>query len=168
MSARRRADFIARRTAGRTGRRSWMARFRSPSARLRLRRHNPIRFMSARVKRDFAETAFLASAFIALTMPARHHPIISGPFNDDCDQCGHFYRARIGAIVVHPTLPGTIFVASGSGIGGIGGQPNNVLPERGLYRSTDATSADPTFTKMVHDRGGSAGSRHRRYRNGSG
>ncbi len=76
-------------------------------------------------------------------------PVISGPFNDDPTNADIFTGRGIGAIVVHPTLPGTIFVASGSGIGGIGGVPNNVLPARGLYRSTDATSADPTFTKMV-------------------
>ena len=76
-------------------------------------------------------------------------PTISGPFNDDAADADVFSGRSIGEIVVHPTLPGTIFVGSASGIGGIGGQPNNVLPERGLYRSTDATSADPTFTKMV-------------------
>ena len=77
-------------------------------------------------------------------------PIISGPFNDDPTTDADIFTGRgIGAIAVHPTLPGTIFVALGSGIGGIGGAANNVLPDRGLYRSTDATSADPTFTKMV-------------------
>jgi hypothetical protein len=76
-------------------------------------------------------------------------PTISGPFNDNAADVDIFSGRSIGEIVVHPTLPGTIFVGSASGIGGIGGQPNNVLPERGLFRSTDATSADPTFTKMV-------------------
>ena len=70
-------------------------------------------------------------------------PTISGPFNDDPTNADIFSGRGIGEIVVHPTLPGTIFVASGDGIGGIGGVANNVLPERGLYRSTDATSADP-------------------------
>jgi hypothetical protein len=76
-------------------------------------------------------------------------PTITGPFNDDPTNADIFTGRGIGAIAVHPTQPGTIFVASGSGIGGIGGTLNNVLPDRGLYRSTDATSADPTFTKMV-------------------
>jgi photosystem II stability/assembly factor-like uncharacterized protein len=76
-------------------------------------------------------------------------PVISGPFNDDAADVDIFTGRGIGEIVVHPTLPGTIFVASGSGIGGIGGVANNVLPARGLFRSTDATAADPTFTKMV-------------------
>jgi hypothetical protein len=50
---------------------------------------------------------------------------------------------------VHPTNPAIIFVASGSGIGGKGGVAFNALPDRGLWRSTDATSADPSFTKMA-------------------
>ena len=74
-------------------------------------------------------------------------PVISGPFNDDLTNADIFTGRGIGAIVVHPTLPGTIFVASGSGIGGIGGTSNNVLPARGLYRSTDATSADLLLRK---------------------
>ncbi len=76
-------------------------------------------------------------------------PVISGPFNDDPTDIDIFTGRAIGEIVVHPTLPGTIFVASTSGIGGIVSVANNVLPDRGLFRSTDATSADPTFTKMV-------------------
>ncbi|MGH8595727.1 MAG: WD40/YVTN/BNR-like repeat-containing protein, partial [Gammaproteobacteria bacterium] len=77
-------------------------------------------------------------------------PVISGPFNDLAVTDADTFTGRgIGAIAVHPTLPGTIFVALGSGIGGIGGVANNVIPDRGLYRSTDATSADPSFTKMV-------------------
>ncbi len=77
-------------------------------------------------------------------------PVISGPLNDEAITDTDIFTGRaIGEIVVHPTLPGTIFVASTSGIGGIGGVANNVLPSRGIYRSTDATSADPSFTKLT-------------------
>jgi photosystem II stability/assembly factor-like uncharacterized protein len=77
-------------------------------------------------------------------------PVISGPFNDEVTTDNDIFTGRgIGAIAVHPTNPAIIFVASGSGIGGKGGIAFNVLPNRGLWRSTDATSADPSFTKMV-------------------
>jgi hypothetical protein len=77
-------------------------------------------------------------------------PVISGPFNDEAITDNDIFTGRgIGAIAVHPTNPAIIFVASGSGIGGSGGVAFNVLPNRGLWRSTDATSADPSFTKMV-------------------
>src|SRR6185295_13311906 len=71
-------------------------------------------------------------------------PTISGPFNDDAVDADVFTGRAIGEIVVHPTQPGTIFVATGSGIGGIGVTANNVLPARGLFRSTNATTATPT------------------------
>ena len=76
-------------------------------------------------------------------------PTISGPFNDNSVDTDIFTGRSIGEIIVHPTQPGTIFVASASGIGGIGTQPSNVLPARGIYRSTNATSADPTFEKLT-------------------
>ena len=77
-------------------------------------------------------------------------PVISGPFNDLAITDADTFTGRgIGAIRVHPTNPAIIFVALGSGIGGSGGVANSVIPDRGLYRSTDATSADPSFTKMV-------------------
>jgi len=77
-------------------------------------------------------------------------PVISGPFNDEAITDNDIFTGRgIGAIAVHPTNPAIIFVADGSGIGGKGGIAFNSLPNRGLWRSTDATSADPSFTKMV-------------------
>ncbi len=60
-----------------------------------------------------------------------------------------FAGRSISKIVVHPTDPATIFVTSSSGSGGIGGQLNNVLAQRGVFRSTDATSGAPTFTKLT-------------------
>jgi len=74
---------------------------------------------------------------------------LTGPLNDDAADADIFTGRAIGNIVVHPTNPATIFVATTSGIGGIGSVQNNVLPSRGIYRSTDATSADPTFTKLT-------------------
>jgi Peptidase family C25 len=100
------------------------------------------------------ETGFCGDCFFGVGVyridsASTASPVISGPFNDNPSDIDTFTGRGIGAIAVHPTLPGTIFVALGSGIGGIGGSANNVLPDRGLYRSTDATSADPTFTKIA-------------------
>lgn len=97
----------------------------------------------------FSGDAFFGVGVYRIDNASTAAPVISGPFNDDSVDADVFTGRGIGEIVVHPTLPGTIFVASADGVGGIGGNQNNVLPARGLYRSTDATSADPTFTKMV-------------------
>jgi len=101
------------------------------------------------------ETGFCGDCFFGVGVyridnASTASPVISGPFNDEAITDNDIFSGRgIGAIAVHPTNPAIIFVASGSGIGGKGGVAFNVLPNRGLWRSTDATSADPSFTKMA-------------------
>ncbi len=73
---------------------------------------------------------------------------LSGPFNQDAGSADIFSGRAIGEIIVHPTDPDTIFVASTSGIGGL--RPtNSVFPSRGIYRSTNATTASPVFAKLT-------------------
>ncbi len=74
---------------------------------------------------------------------------LSGPLNKDSGNVDVFTGRGIGEIIVNPTDANTIFVATTSGQGGIGGTANNVLPSRGVYRSTNATTANPTFTKLT-------------------
>lgn len=74
---------------------------------------------------------------------------LTGPLNKDAVNADIFTGRAISEIVVHPTDPATIFVSSGSGTGGISGAQNSVLPSRGVYRSTNATSATPTFAKLT-------------------
>ncbi len=83
---------------------------------------------------------------------------LSGPFNKTSVDADIFTGRGISEIMVHPTDPNTIFVSSGSGVGGLGGQSNNVLPSRGVYRSTNATTASPTFAKLTGLAGGGDGS----------
>jgi hypothetical protein len=97
----------------------------------------------------FAQDSFFGVGVYRIDNASTAAPVISGPFNQDAGAVDVFTGRGIGEIVVHPTQPGTIFVASGSGVGGIGGSANNVLPARGLFRSTNADTATPTFTKMV-------------------
>ncbi|MEZ5307501.1 MAG: VCBS repeat-containing protein [Pyrinomonadaceae bacterium] len=73
---------------------------------------------------------------------------IFGPLNRDAQNNDVFSGRGISRIVVHPTDPATIFVATTSGVGGISGS-NSVFPSRGVYRSTNATSATPTFAKLT-------------------
>ncbi len=74
---------------------------------------------------------------------------LTGPLNKDAGNADVFTGRAISEIVVHPTDPATIFVSTTSGLGGIGGAANPVLPSRGVYRSTNATSGVPTFTKLT-------------------
>ncbi|HKG13027.1 MAG TPA: carboxypeptidase regulatory-like domain-containing protein [Pyrinomonadaceae bacterium] len=75
-------------------------------------------------------------------------PLMSGPFNQETSTGADVLTGRsISKVLVHPTDPNTIFIASNSG--GIGGIGCDVHPTqasaRGVYRSTNATSANATF-----------------------
>ncbi len=86
------------------------------------------------------ETAASADSFFGVGLyridnASTASPVITGPLNHDASQNDVFSGRGIGAIVVHPTSPGTIFLGSGSGVGGIGGTSAAVLPARGLFRA---------------------------------
>ena len=74
---------------------------------------------------------------------------LTGPLNKDGGNNDIFSGRGISKIIVHPSDPNTIFVASTSGVGGIGGGASNALPSRGIYRSTNATTTNPTFEKLT-------------------
>lgn len=73
---------------------------------------------------------------------------LSGPLNRDSANADVMTGRSIGEVIVHPTDPNTIFVATTSGVAGSGGTAYTPLPPRGIYRSTNATSASPTFTRL--------------------
>jgi Calx-beta domain len=63
-----------------------------------------------------------------------------------------FNGRSITKILVHPTDPATIWVSTARGVGGSGANALGPLPTiatRGLYRSTTATSSNPSFQKLV-------------------
>lgn len=92
------------------------------------------------------EPAFSADSFFGVGLyrieNASTAATLNGPFG-----AAQFNGRSISEIIVHPTVPGTIFVASTSGIGGLSPAVPTGLPARGVFRSTNATSASPTFTK---------------------
>jgi hypothetical protein len=81
-------------------------------------------------------------------------PQVLGPFNLDTSGTDVFTGRAITRVLVSPTDDNIVFIATTSGIGGIGADsiPSVLaanLPSRGLYRSTNAMSADPRFTKIT-------------------
>lgn len=99
------------------------------------------------------ESGFCADCFFGVGVYRIDNPSttaeLSGPFNRDGSNIDVFTGRGISEVIVHPTDPNTIFVASTSGLGGIGGQANNILPSRGLYRSTNAAGGNPTFARIT-------------------
>jgi photosystem II stability/assembly factor-like uncharacterized protein len=98
---------------------------------------------------NFSSDSFFGVGVYRIDNASAATPTITGPLNDDAGSADIFTGRAIGEIVVHPTDPATIFVASTSGVGGIGAAANSTLPSRGIYRSTNATAASPTFAKLT-------------------
>lgn len=73
---------------------------------------------------------------------------LTGPLNKNAGGADVFTGRGIGEIAVHPTQPGTIFVGSTSGTAGLNGAVNVPVPPRGIYRSTNADTAAPTFAQL--------------------
>lgn len=92
---------------------------------------------------QFSADSFFGQGVYRIDNASTATPILSAALGT-----AQFAGRGIGQIIVDPTNPATIFVASTSGVGGIGGTAAAVLPPRGIYRSTDATSANPTFTQI--------------------
>ena len=76
--------------------------------------------------------------------------VLTGPLNKNSSGADVFSGRAISELLIHPTDPNTIFVSTTTGIAGIGattvGFPN--LPALGVYRSTNAMSDDPVFSKI--------------------
>lgn len=75
-------------------------------------------------------------------------PVVTGPFNKDATAADVFTNRSIVKILVSPTDDNIVFLATSSGIGGLGADAGPVLPLRGLYRSTNAMAASPVFTRL--------------------
>ena len=84
-------------------------------------------------------------------------PVLNGPFNPtpttDVIGAQTFTGRTISQILVKADDPATIFVSTSSGIGGLGADSYALTPPRsslrGIYRSSNATSATPSFAKLT-------------------
>ncbi|HEV2884565.1 MAG TPA: hypothetical protein VGW36_06880 [Pyrinomonadaceae bacterium] len=99
-------------------------------------------------EQTFSASSFFGVGLYRIENASSATPTIVGPINRDAANNDVFSGRAIGEVLVHPTDPNIIFVSSTSGIGGIGPTTPGTLPNRGLFRSTNALSASPTFTKL--------------------
>ena len=84
-------------------------------------------------------------------------PVINGPFNPtpttDIIGAKTFTGRSISRILVDSTDPAILFCSTQSGVGGLFFEPLAVSPPitalRGVYRTTNGTSASPSFTKLT-------------------
>jgi hypothetical protein len=76
-------------------------------------------------------------------------PVLSDALNKNAANADVFTGRAISEVLVHPTDPNTVFVGTSTGVAGIGGTTAGAtLPAIGVYRTTNAMSASPTFTKL--------------------
>ncbi|MEP6818332.1 MAG: hypothetical protein ABJA18_02290, partial [bacterium] len=100
------------------------------------------------------ENAFSGDSFagkgLYIIRNANSSPTLNGPFRLNGSAADVLSGRAIGRIVVNPSNNNTIFVCTTSGVGGNPGQaPPGTLPARGIYRSTNAQSATPTFEQVA-------------------
>src|SRR6266542_2436048 len=76
------------------------------------------------------------------------NPTLTGPFRLDANANDVFSGRAIGRIAVNATDHNVIFVCTTSGSGGNPNTTPLLLPPRGIYRSTNAQSANPTFSQV--------------------
>jgi hypothetical protein len=98
---------------------------------------------------EFSADSFFGVGLYRIQNADSANPIITGPLNQSTTSADIFTGRAISEIIVNPSDPNTLFVTSTSGIAGLGGSTAGFpLPDAGLYRTTNAMSANPTFSKI--------------------
>ena len=97
---------------------------------------------------NFSLDSFFGVGVYRITDASSANPTISVALNLDVNNADVFTGRAISEIQVHPSDPAIIFVATASGVAGLGAQAVNP-PSRGVYRSDNATAAAPTFRKLI-------------------
>ena len=97
----------------------------------------------------FSQSSFFGVGIYRITN-ADTTPVIAGPLNAGTTAGSDVFTGRaISEILIHPTDANIIFAATTSGTSGIGGNTGAPTPTRGVYRSTNALAASPTFERLT-------------------
>jgi len=99
---------------------------------------------------SFSADGFIGKGVYIIRNANSATPTLNGPFRLNGAAADVFSNRGIGRIVVNPASNNTIFVCT---TGATGGNPNSgpggTLPNRGIYRSTNAQAATPTFEQVL-------------------
>src|SRR6185312_6428987 len=93
------------------------------------------------------DSFFGVGLFIILSANSAN-PNVTGPFNSN-GTSDIFTGRSITQILVDPADDNKVLVSTGSGVSGLSFDVFNNLPNRGVYLSTNAVSAAPTFTQLT-------------------
>ncbi|HET9768407.1 MAG TPA: hypothetical protein VFS60_16265, partial [Thermoanaerobaculia bacterium] len=96
----------------------------------------------------FSADSFFGVGLYRITNAESVSPTIEGPFNINTALADVMTFRSISRIIIHPTVPNTVFVATGSGVGGLFNVAGNPLPNRGVFRAVDALAVTPHFDRL--------------------
>ena len=94
-------------------------------------------------------SCFLGAGVYRIANANSPNPIVTGPITQDGTNVDVMTGRAVGRVLVHPTDPNVIYVTTVSGTAGLGSTVGAILPPRGLYRSTNAMSANPVFERLT-------------------
>ncbi|MBP6821885.1 MAG: hypothetical protein KA368_10090, partial [Acidobacteria bacterium] len=98
---------------------------------------------------NFSADSYFGVGLYIIQNADSNAPTLVGPLNKDASNADVFTNRAISRVLVDPTDANMVFVATASGTSG---NPSSTvgltLPPAGLYRSTNALSANPTFTRL--------------------
>ncbi len=103
---------------------------------------------------NLSADSFFGSGFYIITNADTFNPVVNGPYNAQAGDNADIFSGRsIVAIAVDPADANNVFVSTSSGIGGIRSAAYSVLPNRGVYRCTNALAGvngtgTPTWTRL--------------------
>lgn len=116
---------------------------------------DPTRVFVGTGEGNLSADSFFGSGFYIITAADSATPTLNGPFNAASGleagvaaNADVFTGRSIVGIAVDSTNPNNVFVSTSSGVGGLRPAAFSVLPRRGLYRSTNAASGSPTWTRL--------------------
>lgn len=97
----------------------------------------------------FSLDGFFGVGIYRITNADSPNPTIAGPLNVGSVGGDVFTGRSISEIQVHPTDPNILFASTVTGVGGLGGNGPATAAQLGIYRTTNALGATPTFEKIA-------------------
>jgi len=93
--------------------------------------------------------SFFGVGLYIITNASTATPTVAGPFNGDGLGGDVFTGRAITKIIVNPTDSNKLLVSTASGVSGLSSDAFSTLPTRGVFLSTNALTATPTFTRLT-------------------
>jgi hypothetical protein len=109
---------------------------------------NPTRLWVGTGEANVSADSYFGVGLYRITNAESATPTLEGPFNLDATGNDVFSNASVTKVLIHPSDPNTVFVATGAGYfpnGGFG--PST--PPFGLYRTQNALATSPRFTRLA-------------------